>query len=254
MAFNISEFSSVINKKGVALTNLFVARINFPLVNFGGILGNLSGREIPFFCRSVALPSMDVNVQTFKEQGYGTGVRRATGMEHGVVNAVFMIDADFEIKKLLHGWNQTIYNHGNGGSVLGGVDGRKIYEMNYKDDYSAQIEILVYSFHSDSITYQYKFNGAFPVSVGGVTLAWENGAEVMTIPVSFAYDSMSVEGAEYGSMSGIGSGSSALSFLNSINTIGRAVDRLSIPRSIDDLIRQTNNVGTIIRNLPGGGS
>jgi hypothetical protein len=76
----------------------------------------------------------------------------------------------------------------------------------------------------------------------------------MTIPVSFAYDSISVEGAEYGSMSGIGSGSSALSFLNSINTIGRAVDRLSIPRSIDDLIRQTNNVGTIIRNLPGGGS
>lgn len=251
MAFNISQFNSVVNKKGLALNNLFVARIQFPLFNFGGILGSIAGRDIPFFCRSVQLPDMEVQVTDIKVQGYGTPHRRAVGMNHGILPMVFMVDADFNIKKLFHAWNQSIYNHGNGGSVLAGVDGRKIYELNYKDDYSAQIEVLVYSFHSEQIQYRYAFNGAFPTTVGGVQVAWENAAEIMTIPVQFAYDSISVQGAEFGSMTGLGSGSGFLGVLDSINNIGRAVNQLSIPRNIDDLLRQTNNVGTILANLPG---
>lgn len=251
MAFNVAEFRAVTSKKGFAVDNLFVLRVNFPLVNLGGILGALSGREIPFYCRSVALPSLDVAIQDIKVQGFGTGHKRAMGMEHGTLPAVFMVDADFNIKKLFHAWNQSIYNHGNGGSVLAGVDGRKIYEMNYKDDYSAAIDVVVYSYNSEEIVYNYRFNGAFPVSVGNPTLAWENSAQVMTMPVNFAYDSITMDGANIGSLTGLGSGNGFLGFINSINNIGQAINQLSVPQNVTDLLNQVNTVGTIVGNLPG---
>src|SRR6056300_14973 len=204
MPFNVNEFRAVTGKKGFALDNLFLLRVNFPLVNLGGILGNLSGREIPFYCRSVQLPSFDIGITPIKTQGFGISQKRAQSMEHGTLPAVFMVDADFNIKKLFHAWNQSIFNHGNGGSVLAGVDGRKLYEMNYKDDYSASIDVIVYSYQSDEIKYNYRFNGVFPINVTNPALAWENSAQVMTMSVNFAYDSFEVSGANIGSLTGLG--------------------------------------------------
>ena len=249
MPFNVNEFRSVTGKKGFAQSNLFLCKITFPLINLGGILGSLSGREIPFYARSVQIPDFTVNTQDIKVQGYGTSHKRAIGMEHGTLPVVFMIDSDFYIKRLFHAWNQSIYNHGNGGSILAGVDGRKIYELNYKDDYSATIEISVYSYQSESVSYTYRFNGAFPITMSNPQLAWENNAEIMTMGVNFGYDSMYVDGGNDGSLTGIGSGNPLLGFINSLNTIGNAVNNLSIPRTAQDLFNQVNNLGTIIGGI-----
>lgn len=252
MAFSISEFSAQTSKRGLALNNLFVVRITFP-----GQLGStletyINSREIPFYCRSAQLPDMEVGLQEVRHQGYGMAHKRAVGMSYAPIPLVFMVDADFGIKKLFHRWNQGIFNHGNGKGPQQIVQGRKLYEHAWHEDYAGTVEIVVYSYHQEQITYTYKLNGAFPVSVGGVQVAWENGAEVMTMTVNMAYDSLTVDGADDGNVTGSGSaGNGILSFLSSLNTIGQAVNQIRTPRSIQDLIVQTNNVGTILRNLPG---
>ena len=252
MSFSISEFNGQIAKRGLAVNNLFLTTITFP-----GQLGTelnkyINSREIPFYCRSVNLPDMEVGLQDVRVQGYGMAHKRAAGMTYAPISMVFMVDADFGIKKLFHRWNQGIFNHGNGSGPAEIVAGRKLYEHAYHEDYAGVVDIKVYSWHQDNITYTYKLNGAFPVSVGGIQVAWENGAEVMTMTVNMAYDSLTVDGAEGGSVTGLASaGNGILGFLSSLNTIGQAVNQIRRPRNIQDLIVQTNNVGTILRNLPG---
>jgi hypothetical protein len=250
MPFNVADFSATINRHGVALNNLFLARFSLPASLSSGDNEGMNIRDIPFFCRSVQLPDLELNVTDIKTQGHGVSQKRATAMENGTVPLVFMVDSNFAIKKLFHQWNQSVFNHGNGSGPLNSVDGRGLYEFNYHDDYSSTLEVVVYSYHQEQITYNYKFNGAFPVSVGGVQVAWENGAEVMTITVNFAYDSFSVEGADDGVVTGFNSKTGLLGFLSSINSVAQQIKQIRKPNSIQDLITQTNNVGRLIDTLP----
>jgi hypothetical protein len=257
MAFNISEFTSQINKYGLAVNNLFIAQFTLPksLSLFGSGFGNrtnMETRDIPFFCRSVQLPDLEVGVTDVKEQGHGVSQKRATAMENGVVPVVFMIDANFSIKKLFHQWNQSIFNHGNGDGPLAQLDSRKLYEFNYKDDYSSVLEITVFSHNNTDQAYTYKFFGAFPVSVGGVQSAWENGAEIMTMTVNFAFDSFYVDGAVGGDVLGTGlEDNGFVGFLSSINSTAQQIKQIrKKPRDVQDLVTQTNNVGRILQDLP----
>lgn len=256
MTFSVSELSSKLSKHGVAINNLFIAQFTLP-----GSLANEMGpeepgkeimpiQEIPFFCRSAQLPDLEVNVTDVKTQGHGISQKRATAMENGTVSVVFMVDANFKIKNLFHKWNQGIINHGNGQGVLSNVGGRKLYEYNYHDDYTSVLELTVYSYNQEEISYHYKFNGAFPVSVGGVQVAWENGAEVMTMTVNFAYDSFELDGAVDGEVEGLDSSVGLLGFLSSINSTAQAIKSIKKPQNVQDLITQTNNVGTLLNTLP----
>lgn len=255
MAFNVSEFRSTIDRKGLAVNNLFLTRIYFNAGQLGEILGGESAfpaREIPFYCRSVQLPNLDIATTDIKRQGYGVATKTATGMQYNEVPMVFMVDAEFGIKKLFHRWNQAIFNHGNGGSSQMMVDGRKQYELSFHDDITATIEVLVYSYHQQQVVYTYKFEGCFPTAIANPQIGWENSAEIMTMSVNFAYDSFSVDGAENGSVTGLAqSGNGILGFLSSINSVVQSVKQLRLPRNIQDAVVQTNNLGTIINNLPG---
>jgi hypothetical protein len=252
MAFSLSEFNGQIAKRGLAKNNLFLTTITLP-----GQLGReaqeyIGTNEIPFYCRSVALPEMDLGLQEVRHQGYGMAHKRAVGMSYTPINMVFMVDADFGMKKLFHRWNQWIFNHGNGDSAQTVVDKKKMYHHNFHQDYAGVVEIKVYSWNQENISYTYKLNGAFPVQMGGINVAWENGAEVMTMTVNMAYDSLTVDGAKGGEVTGLAKdGNGLLSFLSSLNTIGQAINQIKKPRNIQDLITQTNSVGTILNNLPG---
>lgn len=259
MPFSVSDFSSQLNKHGVAVNNLFIASFTLPGAMQGQRITDevdqkkheiMPLQDIPFFARSVQLPDLEFNITDVKTQGHGVSQKRATAMENNTVPVVFMVDSKFQIKRLFHQWNQSIFNHGNGQGVSNTVEGRRLYEYNFHDDYSSVLDILVYSYNQEQITYNYKFYGAFPVSIGGVQVAWENGAEIMTITVNFAYDSFSVEGAEDGEVSGLDSSLGLLGFLSSINSTAQRIKTIKRPKNIQDLITQTNNVGTLLETLP----
>ena len=252
MAFSLSEFNGQIAKRGLAVNNLFLTTITLPGQIGREVESYIGTNEIPFYCRSVALPEMDLGLQEVRHQGYGMAHKRAVGMSYTPINMVFMVDADFGMKKLFHRWNQWIFNHGNGDGAQTVVDKKRLYHHNFHQDYAGTVDIKVYSYNQEAITYTYKLNGAFPVQIGGINVAWKNGAEVMTMTVNMAYDSLTVDGAENGTVTGLASsGNGILGFLSSINTIGQAINQVRFPRNIQDAIVQTNNVGTILRNLPG---
>lgn len=259
MAFNINEFSSQINKHGLAQTNLFLVRI-LPPPGFTGISdGNDNednstslnlARELEFFCRTVTLPELDVQTVDYQKQSFGAITRRPQSMQFPVLPTVFMVDSNFAVMKFFHRWMQKVINYDTSAGPISEVDGALPFEMGYKRDYATTIEIIVYSFQSESITYTYKMSGAYPIQVGNITEAWEANGEIMTLPVGFTYDELKVSGAKTGNViSGASGANGLLSYLSSINTFTQAIRGLKRPRGIQDAINQVSNVSTILRSF-----
>jgi hypothetical protein len=198
MAFSIKEFNSVINKRGLAKSNLFVATV-FPPSSVGR--GEIDTRDMSFHCMNASLPSLEVSTTPVKVLGYGPGEKRPTDFEYNPVTLTFMVDGSFSILKFFHKWMQQIVNYDSSGGVLSKVGNKQVYEFGYKDDYAGSLEVKVFSQNSEKYKYSYFFREAFPTSVGEITPAWENGAEIMTLQVTFSYAVFTVDGADVGNRS-----------------------------------------------------
>ena len=257
MSFNINEFSAQINKHGLAQNNLFLVRI-IPPPGFTGIADGAEdnsvslnlAKELEFFCRTVTLPELDVQTVDIQTQAFGAITRRPQSMAFPVLPTVFMVDSNFAVLKFFHRWMQKIINYDTSAGPISAVDGQLPFEMGYKSDYATTIEVIVYSFQSESITYKYTMSGAYPVQVGNITEAWESSGELITLPVGFTYDELKVSGAKTGSViEGAGGANGLLSYLSSINTFTQAIRGLKRPRNIQDAINQVSNVSTILKSF-----
>lgn len=249
MAFNINEFSSQVNGKGVAVNNLFFVTITLPNV-LAGLNNTLSGREISFLCRTVDLPPFTVGTSEVRPQGHGLAEKRPTSFQFENLSTVFMVDAEFAVKKFFHRWIQAVVNYDTRSGILSEVNGRVPFEFGYKRDFAATITVHVYSDNTQSFEYVYEFSKAWPTFVGGNQVAWENSAEVMTLPVTFTYSGLKVDGAEGGSVTSDNSRANGLlTYLSAINSYGQAINQLRRPRDIQDLINQVTDVRTILRSL-----
>jgi len=250
MSFNISEFSSALGKHGVARDNLFMVNVTPPKALRNNGEDDSIIPDLRFFCRSVTLPEFDIQTTDYQTQAFGAVTRRPQSMTFPILPTVFMVDSNFGIMKFFHRWTQLMVNYDTSAGILAEVDGSLPYEMGYKNEYASTVEVIVYSYASESITYTYKFSGAYPIQVGNVTEAWGQAGDVMTLPVGFTYDEMQVTGADSGSVvDGRGGANGLLSYLSSINTFTQAIKGLKRPRSIQDAINQVTNVSTILKSF-----
>jgi len=251
MSFNISEFSAQVNKRGLAKSNLFVAQITLGKAGGTALQNNMSGqidtKELRFYCRSAALPEISIGTTPVRSRTTGPSEQRPSTFEYPPLSTVFMVDSDFAVLKFFHRWVQEIVNYDvEAGYASETPDGRIPYEFGYKDDYVCTLEITVFSENLSNRFYTYKFTNAFPISVGSIQTAWENGAEVMPLPVTFVYDELKVTGTDTGVLGQRNSGNSLFGFLSSLNTFGQAIRGLRRPRSIQDAVNLFTDAKTIL--------
>jgi len=247
MAFNLSEFSAQINRRGLAKDNLFAVRITLPAsANF--LNEEIPTRDLTFLCRSVDIPEFALETMKVKHRGFGPGSTRPIGLEYSYLPTVFMVDSNFAVKKFFHRWMQEIVHYDvEQGYVNELPNGLLPYEIGYKDDYAGTVEVLVYSSNQNDSFYTYKFGNAFPVALGNITTAWGNQAEIMTLPVTFSYDELKVDGTLQGVATSLSNrGNGVLSYLSSLNTFGQAVNGLELPQSIQDAVNLYTDVNTIL--------
>lgn len=265
MPFNIQEFSSQVNKHGVSTNNLFVSSITLPdtmqslMQNPQEVTTDTEKSQstsvqdysqmLTFLCRTVQIPDLNIDVANIQPEGYGNPHRRPTNMQFGQLQMVFMVDAQYRTLAYFQRWLQSIINYDTS-IPRGEVDLRKKFFMAYKKDYQATIDVTMYSYASEQFTYNHKFAGCYPTSVGGIQLAWENQAEIMLLPVTFTYDTMITSGMKQGTPNSTGDGGiSFLSRLSQLNTIGQAISSIRRPRSILGAIREVDRLNTIFDNL-----
>lgn len=241
MAFSISEFSSKLNKHGLARDNLFLVVIEPPLFLRPG---NMSPGDLSFFCRSVSLPALTLGTTEVLNQGYGVAEKRPIALPHDNLNTVFMVDAGQKVTKFFHRWIQHVLNYDNSRGYNFEYNGMLPYEIDYKSAYSSRIEIYVYSTESKEIKYKYRFDNAFPVATGNIELAWDNNEAIMTLPVQFAYDVYVNTGI------GLSTKSNRINdFFANLGTFGRALDDIGLDNPLQDVVDRFTLLDSNIRRI-----
>lgn len=190
MSFSVADFISRVSRYGLARDNLFIVRITPPA---GLFEGTIPMNDLVFFCRSVDLPALTLETTSVKTQGWGKAESFPINLPYDNLNTVFMIDAEFKVKKFFQRWMQSIVNYDNSRSNAA-YNGMKPFQIAYKDKYVGTVEVVVYSLNDNKITYEYKFENAYPISLGNITTAWDNNNEIMVMPVTFTYGSYSNAG------------------------------------------------------------
>ena len=252
MTFNISEFSSKINRHGVAKSNLFFTRFGLPQSLINELTQIPISRDLQFYCRSAVLPELDITTFDYQQQTFGSPIRRPQGLNFPVLPVVFMVDSNFGVMQLFHRWAQSIVNYDRSGGNYGAVNNALPFEMGYKDEYSTTMSIIVFSQNTNEIQYIYDFGGVYPTNVGSITTAWENGGEIMTLPVTFTYDTLKISGSVQGQVQADKPGSNTARFLryfSSINQTVKTLRSIQKPTDVQDAINQVNNVNTIVNSF-----
>lgn len=180
MGFNINEFRGIVNQVGVAKTNLFEAFI-IPPADIG------SGDRLRYQCESVSLPDLGINTEKVMPHGHGRGSMRPTSAEFSNLTCNFIVDNEFAAKEIFYSWMMYVTNYDNS-SYSSRTNGLFAHEYGFMDEYGGGIEIRVYPDHKDDVTYEHRFGNAFPVNIGSIELAWANEAQIMVLPVTFAYN------------------------------------------------------------------
>jgi hypothetical protein len=246
MVFNINQFSAKIRSTGLAKNNLFVAQITPP----GGM--NLPVvRDIPFFCKSSNLPGQEISTSDVRIQGWGKVEKRPTDFVKSDLTLIFMVDSNFAVMQFFHRWMQRVVNYNDiNGDLSEDSRGKLPYEFDYKDNYVGSIDVVLFSEHTPAAekSYAYKFYKAYPTSVSQIQTSWENAAEVLTIVVTFAYDSMYVAGMEQTRNSG--RSTSPTIFPSQNFTFGSSFPSTILGGSIQDAVnRVTAPLNSIINSI-----
>ena len=247
MAFNVADFSSKISRYGVARDNLFIVRITPP---GGAFEDTMPTEDLIFFCRSVDLPSLSLETTSIKNEGWGKAESFPINLPYDSLNTVFMIDAEFRVKKFFQRWMQSIVNYDNS-KVNSSFNGMRPFQIAYKEKYVGTVEVIVYSLNDETIQYNYRFDGAFPTSLGNITTAWDSNDAVMVMPVTFSYSSYSSTGVGESvplTASGISGAYSSGSSSRSGGVIG-AIDSFFFDGRISDTVNRISSTLDRITNI-----
>lgn len=243
MTFNISEFSARLSKNnGVAVSNLFMVRITPPLA----LLDQIGSNDLLFFCRAADIPGMNLQTVDYRPNAFGAIERRPVALPNEPLSTIFMVDGNFAIKSFFHRWMQLIVNYNNQNAHATQQDNQLPYEFGYKEDYASTVEVTMLTPADDGTRYTYTYHNAFPMNIGNVGVAWENSAEIMTMPVVFTYDKFLTSGTRSGLLDNLLGRVNGLGvYVASLSAFGVDVNNLQEIHSAQDLVNRLAN----IRNL-----
>lgn len=242
MPFNINEFVSNIGG-GLARDNLFMARITIPS-SLKRLDSYIDVSKLSFLCKAASLPSLTVEKTPFYPQGFGKAEHAASGFSFDDLRLIFMVDSNYGVLRFFENWVQTIFNYSTYvGYTHQDLRGKIPGEFGYKNEYAATIEVIAYSHYVSDLSskldakdrgtlkHTYTFGNAFPTVVNGIELAWENQAQIMTLPVAFTFDKYKSDGTSFASSTRL-SAQEAIAELDALsaNFRPRINDFFNLPR------------------------
>jgi hypothetical protein len=190
MSFNISNIRAVIEKYGgVSRKPYFDVIVNPP-----SFLSTDYARDIQFLATSAQLPGVHLDTIPIRPLGYGTPELRPYDTITQNVTLDILVDVNGAAFDFFHKWIGNINNFAidRGNSSAG--TGLNYYEFAYPSEYEGNIVVKSYdnvegsNGTSPGVIVQYKFNQAWPVTIGNIDVRWDSDNEINVLPVTFAYN------------------------------------------------------------------
>jgi len=172
MPFNISTFKSNGLVYGGARPSLFNVFLTVPQ---GIGIDNTSVDKFRFVCRSSELP--ESTVSAIDVPYFGRKVKVAGDRAFGDWSVTVMNDEDFSVRAMFETWSNAMNR------LVSNIRDPNVSAENYKTD----IEVIQYGKDGGTIR-SYMFVGAFPTSIGAISLSWDSASAIEEFPVTFSYD------------------------------------------------------------------
>jgi len=161
----VDDFKSKL-RGGGARPNLFKATINFPVYAGGDV------ELTSFLCKSAALPQSSTPAFAVPFRGRELKIAGDRVFEDWTISVYN--DTNFSIRDSFERWLNGINAHSANTGLTNPVD--------------YQADLIVEQLDRDeSVIKRYNFRGAFPTSVGAITLDYETVNQIELFDVTFAY-------------------------------------------------------------------
>lgn len=204
MPFNINAFKFELDTYSYMKTNAFEVYVftppilkDFELSNAGSPVSLFSiNRHLKMRIEQVVIPGVSLQTTDVRRYGVGTVQKMpVSAMPYGDITFSMILDGYGEIYKFWAEWIRKIYEfNGVSSSSVGNVGNAfPAYVSEYKDQYSTDMQIVVYDPFGNTIQ-KINLKEAFPTNMKDIQLSW--GSEgLMRLQVGIAYTEHTIENA-----------------------------------------------------------
>lgn len=188
--FNISNFTSDINTRGIVRSNSFLAYIVPP----EGLKKEYKDtKNFIIRCDSASIPSASFLNHELYRYGYGVQESAPYSVQFEPINLSFIMDSQAEIYAFFYKWMNTIINYNTSEKSINSVsNGHRAYEVGYKTNYATLVKVAVYNEKAQDII-NIELNDAFPTSISEIPLNWSDDNQIVRINVPMYYRDFTIK-------------------------------------------------------------
>ena len=174
MAFNVTNFASVIATKGLASSNKFEVSIHFPT--------GLRKQSLDLMCESVSIEGKSINTTADRQYGITREVAYAAPV-YNPITLSFYCTEKLEEKKKLDAWQILCVRTNN---ITTGEVGT--FDVGYYDEYTKKSKIIVTKLDTSGIkVFSIEYVEAYPKSIASIELSHAVAAGPMKVSAVFNY-------------------------------------------------------------------
>ena len=197
MTFSVDKVKAEIRSSGVLRSNKFDVTIPVPR----GLVGTptsesilATGRVISLYGESAQIPGVAALTHDVRRYGYGPTEKKPVGPLFTDWPVVFRSDASGEVHDFFRQWVRLILNQevggpqgtGTFGSVTGPIQGQRVNELAYKEDYAVDAAVTAYA-DNGSASIVVILRDCYPIHVGDAITDWSRANDYLRFPVTFTY-------------------------------------------------------------------
>lgn len=193
--FNINSFKQNISDYGYLYTNAFEVFIATPQTIFNSLVGE-TGTQVPtqriaqnlkFRIDQVRIPGSSLMTTDINRYGLGATQKMPINSQFQEVSFSMIADEYGEIWNYWYQWIRAV-NDANGTE-----NKLPTYKVEYKDQYSTVMQIVMYDHYGNAINKVNLFE-AFPTSIREIPMSWGDN-QLVKLNIGIAYTNYTLEGS-----------------------------------------------------------
>lgn len=208
--FDIAAFKASVADSGFVQTNKYAVYIT-PSAKLNGLFVNTPDdaqtfknmtSELQYRCISASLPGMILRTVDNNRLGLGIMEKMPFGAAYTDVDLTFLCDRFGDAYNFWYAWLNYIFasvgRDSSGGTVDKVTPGnnpsgkREYYTAEYKDNYAATVDIVVYDNYGLPST-EYKLYKAYPVSINDSPLGWGDNNNLLKLTVKITFREWAID-------------------------------------------------------------
>lgn len=200
--FNINEFRSKVGDLGVLKSSGVMVYMyfgkDFGLRQYSQQFGNVIS-DLQFMAEATNLPGVSLATTEIRRYGYGVIEKKPYVPIFTDISLAFRSDQKGDLYMFFQTWMKMIINFDGRqsiNSVTGVIPQQAMYEVAYKENYMATVEIHMMD-QQGNTPVKIVLTEAYPIFLGEVPLAWQATNDYVKIPIRFTFRDWYLENKQF---------------------------------------------------------